>query len=172
MDVMVTKLIEEEEVNRRIHEMAVEISRIYEGRELKLVGILKGSIFFLSELAKRITIPITLDFISVSSYGNRKESGESLTFGKDLDDPIEGQNVLLVEDILDTGRTLSHVIELLSRRNPESLEVVTLLDKPSRRINDVKLLMAGFTIPDRFVVGYGLDYAQNYRNLPYIGVIE
>lgn len=172
MDVNIETLIGEEEVNRRIAEMAEELSRLYEGKELKLVGILKGSVFFLSELAKRMTIPVTLDFISVSSYGNAMESNGVLKFNKDLDDPIEGQDVLLVEDILDTGRTLSQVRKILETRNPASLKIVTLLDKPSRRLVQVDLLMAGFTIPDKFVVGYGLDYAQMYRNLPYIGVIE
>ena len=172
MDVGISVLIEEQEIERRIREMADELSRIYEGKELKLVGILKGSVFFLSELAKRLSIPVTLDFISVSSYGGGTESAGELTITKDLDDPIEGQDVLLVEDILDTGRTLNQVVQCLRKRKPASLEVVTLLDKPSRRITEVELLMAGFTIPDKFVVGYGLDYGQNYRNLPYIGVIE
>jgi len=172
MDVMIETLISEEEIDRRIREMAEELSRIYEGKELKLVGILKGSVFFMSELAKRLSIPVTLDFIAVSSYGNGTEPGAELLLSKDMDDPVEGQNILLVEDILDTGRTLKKVIELMSSRNPASLAVVTLLDKPSRHIAEVELLMTGFTIPDKFVVGYGLDYAQNYRNLPYIGVIE
>ena len=172
MDVGISVLIEEQEIERRIREMADELSRIYEGKELKLVGILKGSVFFLSELAKRLSIPVTLDFISVSSYGGGTESAGELTITKDLDDPIEGEDVIIVEDVLDTGRTLNFVKRVFEERNPASLELITLLDKPSRRLAPVTLLMAGFTIPDKFVVGYGLDYAQMYRNLPYIGIIE
>ncbi|MBO6162122.1 MAG: hypoxanthine phosphoribosyltransferase [Eubacterium sp.] len=172
MQVNIETLISKEEVEKRIQEMADELSERYAGKYLKLVGILKGSVFFLTELAKRMTIPITMDFISISSYGNSMESSGILKFNKDLDDPIEGEDVLVVEDILDTGRTLSYVLKIFETRKPASLAVVTLLDKPSRRLVNVDLLMAGFSIEDRFVVGYGLDYAQQYRNLPYIGVIE
>jgi len=172
MQVNIETLISKEEVEKRIQEMADELSRQYAGKYLKLVGILKGSVFFLTELAKRMTIPVTMDFISISSYGNSTESSGILKFNKDLDDPIEGEDVLVVEDILDTGRTLSYVLKIFETRKPASLAVVTLLDKPSRRLVNVDLLMAGFSIEDRFVVGYGLDYAQQYRNLPYIGVIE
>ena len=172
MQVNIETLISKEEVEKRIQEMADELSERYAGKYLKLVGILKGSVFFLTELAKRMTIPITMDFISISSYGNSMESSGILKFNKDLDDPIEGEDVLVVEDILDTGRTLSYVLKIFETRKPASLAVVTLLDKPSRRLVNVDLLMAGFSIEDRFVVGYGLDYAQMYRNLPYIGIIE
>lgn len=171
MQVNIETLISKEEVEKRIQEMADELSERYAGKYLKLVGILKGSVFFMTELAKRMTIPITMDFISISSYGNSMESSGILKFNKDLDDPIEGEDVLVVEDILDTGRTLSYVLKIFETRKPASLAVVTLLDKPSRRLVNVDLLMAGFSIEDRFVVGYGLDYAQQYRNLPYIGVI-
>lgn len=172
MEVNIEVLISQEEVESRIREMAEELSIKYAGKQVKLVGILKGSVFFLSALAKYMTIPVTIDFISISSYGNNTESSGVIKFNKDLDDPIEGEDVIIVEDVLDTGRTLSFVKRVLEDRNPASLELITLLDKPSRRLAPVSLLMAGFTIPDRFVVGYGLDYAQMYRNLPYIGVIE
>ncbi len=172
MEVKISTLFTQDEVEKRIQEMADALSEKYKGGELKLIGILKGSVFFLTELSKRMTIPVTMDFISVSSYGNGTHSSGMLLLNKDLDDPIEGQDVVIVEDILDTGRTLSYIMDLFAKRKPKSLEIVTLLDKPSRRLVEVKLLMSGFVIEDKFVIGYGLDYAQNYRNLPYIGVIE
>ena len=172
MEVNIETLISQEEVENRIKEMAEELSIKYAGKQVKLVGILKGSVFFLAALAKYMTIPVTIDFISISSYGNNTESSGVIKFNKDLDDPIEGEDVIIVEDVLDTGRTLSFVKRVLEDRNPASLELITLLDKPSRRLTPVTLLMAGFTIPDKFVVGYGLDYAQMYRNLPYIGEID
>ena len=165
-------LISEEEVDARIKEMAEKISADYAGKTVHLIGILKGSVFFMCELAKRITIPVTLDFISVSSYGKGTQSSGVVKFNKDLDETIEGRDVIIVEDILDSGRTLSYVVDIMKRRNPASLEVITLLDKPDRRVVPVTLAMTGFEIPDKFVVGYGLDYAQKYRNLPYIGVVD
>ncbi|MBR6403904.1 MAG: hypoxanthine phosphoribosyltransferase [Eubacterium sp.] len=168
----ISVLISEEDVNKRIQEMADELSKKYEGKTIHLVGILKGSVFFLCELAKRITVPVTLDFMSVSSYGDETSSSGRVKFIKDLDESIEGREVVVVEDILDSGRTLSYVVNILHARGPESLSVITLLDKPDRRVVDVDLDMTGFTIPDKFVVGYGLDYAQKYRNLPYVGVID
>ena len=155
-----------------IEEMAEKISADYAGKTVHLIGILKGSVFFMCELAKRITIPVTLDFISVSSYGKGTQSSGVVKFNKDLDETIEGRDVIIVEDILDSGRTLSYVVDIMKRRNPASLEVITLLDKPDRRVVPVTLAMTGFEIPDKFVVGYGLDYAQKYRNLPYIGVVD
>lgn len=164
--------ISEQEVNDRIADMAQELDKVYAGKTVHLVGILKGSIFFMCELAKKMTIPVTMDFMSVSSYGDGTKSSGIVKLNKDLDETIEGREVVVVEDILDSGRTLSYLVKLLSNRKPESLKVITLLDKPDRRVVPVELFMTGFQIPDRFVVGYGLDCAQKYRNLPYIGVIE
>ena len=165
-------LISQEEVEKRIDEMAKKLSEEYAGREVHLIGILKGSVFFLTSLAQKMTVPVTMDFISVSSYGNGTSSSGIVKFNKDLDESIEGKNVVLVEDILDSGRTLSYVIEIMKGRMPAEFKVITLLDKPERRVIPVDLDMTGFVIPDKFIVGYGLDYAQKYRNLPYIGVVE
>ncbi len=165
-------MISKDEVEERIAQMAEEIDKAYAGKTVHLVGILKGSVFFLCELAKRITIPVTMDFMSVSSYGDKTVSSGVVKLSKDLDENIEGRDVIIVEDILDSGRTLSYLVEALSARKPESLKIITLLDKPERRVIPVDLYMTGFQVPDRFVVGYGLDCAQKYRNLPYIGVIE
>ena len=165
-------LISEEKVNAKIVEMAEKISHEYEGKTVHLIGVLKGSVFFMCELAKRITVPVTLDFMSVSSYGNGTTSSGVVKLIKDLDESIEGREVILVEDIMDSGRTLSYLVKILKERHPASFKVITLLDKPSRRVVDIEPDMTCFEIPDRFVVGYGLDCAQKYRNLPYIGVIE
>lgn len=165
-------LISEEEVSARIAEMAAALDQEYAGKTVHLIGILKGSVFFLCELAKRMTVPVTLDFMSVSSYGDGTSSSGIVKLNKDLDESIEDKHVIVVEDILDSGRTLSYLIQVLKGRNPKSLRVITLLDKPERRVIPVDLYMTGFEVPDRFVVGYGLDCAQKYRNLPYIGVIE
>lgn len=162
-------LIEESEVQKRIREIAEEISKDYEGKEVLLVCILKGSVMFTCELAKRIKCPVLFDFMSVSSYGNGTESSGRVKIIKDLDDNIEGKDVIVIEDIIDSGRTLKFLMEVLEVRNPRSLKLCTLLDKPDRRVVDVKVDYTGFKIPDEFVVGYGLDYAQKYRNLPYIG---
>ena len=165
-------MLSSSEVETRISEMAAAIDKEYEGKTIHLIGILKGSVFFMCELAKRLKSPVTMDFMSVSSYGDGTKSSGIVKLNKDLDESIEGKDVIIVEDILDSGRTLSYLVKLLGERKPASLEVVTLLDKPDRRVIPVELYMAGFEIPDRFVVGYGLDCAQKYRNLPYIGVIE
>ncbi|MDD2959315.1 MAG: hypoxanthine phosphoribosyltransferase [Lachnospiraceae bacterium] len=165
-------MIPEEKVDQRIKELAEQISRDYEGRTVHLICILKGSIFFTCELAKRITVPVTLDFMSVSSYGNDTKSSGVVKMVKDLDEPLEGKDVIVIEDIIDSGRTLNYLLENLSSRKPASLRLCTLLDKPERRIKDVKVDYTGFAIPDEFVIGYGLDYAQRFRNLPYIGVIS
>lgn len=172
MEVNINTLIDRDTLEKRIGEMAAELDRIYAGKELRIIGILKGSVYFLCELTKRMTIPVTLDFISISSYGNGTTPTGVIQFNKDLDDPIEGLDVILAEDIMDTGRTLSYLVDVLKSRKPASLKIITLLDKPSRRVVQMEPWMTGFTIPDKFVVGYGLDYAQQYRNLPYIGVIE
>lgn len=165
-------MIPEEEVEARISEIAAQISREYEGKEVHLICVLKGSVFFVCELAKRITLPVTLDFMSVSSYGNEKSSSGIVRIRKDLDENIEGKNCILVEDIIDSGRTLSYLLPVLMHRKPASLKLCTLLDKPERRVAEVQVDYTGFAIPDEFVVGYGLDYAQKYRNLPFIGVVE
>lgn len=165
-------LISEEEVDAKVKKIGERISRDYAGKEVHLICVLKGGVFFTCELAKRITVPVTLDFMSVSSYGDDTKSSGVVRIVKDLDQPLEGKNVLIVEDIIDSGRTLSYLIEILKKRNPESIRLCTLLDKPERRVKDVKVDYSCFNIPDAFVVGYGLDYAQKYRNLPYIGVVE
>ena len=163
----------EEEINKRVCEIAEQISKDYEGKEVRLICILKGSVFYTCELAKRITIPVTLDFMSVSSYGSGTVSSGTIKIKKDLDDDIEGLDVIVVEDIIDSGNTLSRLIPMLKERKPASLKITTLLDKPDRReVDDVTVDYVGFEIEDKFVVGYGLDYDQSYRDLPYIGVIE
>lgn len=166
-------LLSEDEVNKRISEVAAQISQDYQGKEIHLICILKGGVFFTCELAKRLELPVTLDFMSVSSYGNDTKSSGVVRIVKDLDEPLAGKDVLIVEDIIDSGRTLSYLIEVLKQRGPESIRLCTLLDKPERRVKkQVTVDYTCFTIPDEFVVGYGLDYAQKYRNLPYIGVVE
>lgn len=165
-------LLSEEEVDKRIRELGEQISKDYAGKQIHLVCVLKGGVFFTCELAKRITIPVSIDFMSVSSYGNGTESSGAVRIVKDLDESIENKDVLVVEDIIDSGRTLSYLLENLKSRNPKSLKLCTLLDKPDRRVTDVKVDYMGYAIPDEFVVGYGLDYAQKYRNLPYIGIVE
>ncbi len=172
MEDNVSVLISENQVNLRIKELAEQINKDYEGKSIHLICILKGSIFFSCDLAKRITLPLTFDFMSVSSYGNETVSSGRVKIVKDLDESIQGQHVLIVEDIIDSGRTLAYLMDLLSTRSPESIEICTLLDKPDRRVTDVDVKYVGFEIPDKFVVGYGLDYQQLYRNLPYVGVIE
>ena len=172
MSEKITVLVPEKEVDERIEFLGKQISKDYEGRQVHLIGILKGGAFFMCELAKRITVPVSIDYMSVSSYGNRTSSSGVVRIAKDLDESIEGKDVLIVEDIIDSGRTLYYLMETLRQRHPKSLHLCTLLDKPERREKDVKVDYVGFEIPDEFVVGYGLDYAQKYRNLPYIGVVE
>lgn len=165
-------LLTEEEVDKRIQEIGEQISRDYAGRQVHLVCVLKGGSFFMCELAKRITVPVSLDFMSVSSYGKDTKSSGVVKIVKDLDEPLKDKDVIVVEDIVDSGRTLNYLMEMLRDRGPKSLHLCTLLDKPDRRVIDVKVDYTGFEIPDKFVVGYGLDYDQRYRNLPYIGVVE
>ena len=165
-------LLPEEEVDARIQAMGEQISRDYAGKQVHLICVLKGGSFFLCELAKRITVPVSLDFMSVSSYGGGTESKGVVKIVKDLDESIRDKDVLVVEDIVDSGRTLSYLLEMLRSRGPKSLRLGTLLDKPERRVVDVDVDYTGFQIPDKFVVGYGLDYDQRYRNLPYIGIVE
>ena len=166
-------MFSEEQVNEKIKELGAQISADMKGEPVKIICILKGASFFACELAKRITVPVFIDFMSVSSYGDGTESSGIVRIIKDLDDSIIGENVLIVEDIIDSGNTLSYLIEILSKRKPASLRLCTLLDKPSRRVHhEVKVDYTCFQIEDLFVVGYGLDYDQRYRNLPYVGVIE
>lgn len=172
MPAKIRELIPEEELNEKIKEMGKQISEDYDGKEIHLICVLKGGVFFTCELAKRISVPLSMDFMSISSYGNEKQSSGVVKIVKDLDDPLEGKEVLIVEDIIDSGRTLSYLIDILKKRNPKSITLCTLLDKPERRVVDVDVKYVGFNIPDEFVVGYGLDYNQKYRNLPYIGVVE
>ena len=165
-------LISEETIDKRIKDLGAEISKEYDGKQLHLICILKGGAFFMTELSKHITVPVSIDFMSVSSYGDATVSSGRVKIIKDLDETIEGKEVLIVEDIIDSGRTLSYLLEMLQTRRPASLKICTLLDKPDRREAEVKVDYIGFQIPDEFVVGYGLDYMQKYRNLPYVGVVE
>lgn len=165
-------LISEQDVDKRIEEIGKAISEQYAGKTVHLICVLKGGAFFMCELAKRITVPVSMDFMAVSSYGSGTVSSGSLKMIKDLDESIEGKDVIIVEDIIDSGRTLDKLKSLLETRNPNSIRICTLLDKPARRVVDVDVDYVCFDIPDEFVVGYGLDYDQRYRNLPYIGVVE
>ncbi len=165
-------LITEEEVDARIRELGEKISKEYEGKQIHLICVLKGGVFFMCELAKRITVPVSMDFMCVGSYGDGTKSSGVVRLAKDLDESIENKEVLIVEDIIDSGNTLYYLMDVLRQRKPAGLRLCTLLDKPDRRVKDVHVDWTGFEIPDEFVVGYGLDYAQKYRNLPYIGVVE
>ena len=166
-------MIPEEEVDAKIKELGARISEKFAGESVHLICILKGGVFFTCELAKRLDLEVSLDFMSVSSYGSGTESSGIVKIVKDLDEPLAGKDVLIVEDIIDSGRTLAYLIEVLKQRNPKSIQLCTLLDKPERRVKkQVQVKYTCFTIPDEFVVGYGLDYDQKYRNLPYIGVVE
>lgn len=165
-------MIDEAAVNKRIEELGEQISRDYAGKTVYLICILKGSVYFTCELAKRITVPVIMDFMQCSSYGAATRSSGVVKLSKDLDMAITDLDVIIIEDIIDSGRTLSHLKDLLGQRSPASLKICTLLDKPSRRVTEVEVDYVGFQIEDKFVVGYGLDYDQKYRNLPYIGVVE
>ena len=168
----IRELVSEKAVDERIVELGKQISKDYEGKQVHLICVLKGGVFFMCELAKRISVPVSMDFMSVSSYGDDTKSSGVVKIVKDLDEAIEGKDVLIVEDIIDSGRTLYYLIDILKKRNPKSVHLCTLLDKPERRVKEVTVDYVGFNIPDEFVVGYGLDYAQKYRNLPFIGVVE
>lgn len=163
-------LISEEQIQQRVRELAAEISRDYQGRTPILIGILKGAVIFLSDLMRALDIPSQVDFMAISSYGSGTETSGVVKILKDLDEPIEGRDILIVEDIVDSGLTLRYLTENLRTRQPASLRVCVLLDKYDRRLVDVDLHYVGFSIPDRFVVGYGLDYAEDFRYLPFIGV--
>lgn len=165
--------ITEEEINKRVAEIGAEITKKFAGESVYLVCILKGSIFFTTELAKRIDLPLEMDFMTVSSYGAQTQSSGVINVKQDLSGNIEGKNVIIVEDIIDSGHTLSRLIQLFKSRNPKTLTLCTLLDKPERRVvEDVVVDYTGFVVPDKFVVGYGLDWDQKFRNLPYIGFVE
>lgn len=172
MSEIIKELISEEKVDERIRELGKKISEDYAGKQVHLICVLKGGVFFMCELAKRITVPVTMDFMCVGSYGDGTKSSGVVRIAKDLDETIENKEVLIVEDIVDSGNTLYYLMDVLKKRNPVSIRLCTLLDKPERREKDVKADYCGFEVPDEFIVGYGLDYAQKYRNLPYIGVVE
>lgn len=174
VDGRIKVLIDQENLERRIAELGEQITRDYAGKELHLICILKGGVMFMTELSKHIgpEVHVSMDFMSVSSYGNERQSTGRIRILKDLDEPIEGREVLIVEDIIDSGKTLAHLMEVLSCRKPASLKLCTMLDKPERREVEVNVDYIGFQIPDKFVLGYGLDYDQFYRNIPYIGVVE
>lgn len=165
-------LFTEEQLDRRITELAEQINRDYEGKKLILVSVLRGSFVFMADLARKIKLPCLVDFMSVSSYGKGTSSSGQVQITKDLSEDISGMDVLVVEDILDSGNTLSYLLRVLEQRHPASIQLCTLLDKPDRRVKPVEVHYSGFTIPDAFVVGYGLDYAELYRNLPYIGILK
>jgi hypoxanthine phosphoribosyltransferase len=165
-------LIEEDRLQARIRELGRELSSDYEGKELLLVGVLKGAVFFMADLMRTITVPCEIDFMAISSYGASTDSSGVVRILKDLDINIEGRHVLVVEDIIDSGLTLSYLMRNLESREPESLEICALLTKPDRREIDVPVRYIGFEIPNRFVIGYGLDFAERYRNLPYVGVLH
>ena len=165
-------LLTEEEIDRRIQEIGDQISRDYAGRQVHMVCVLKGGSFFMCELAKRVTVPVSIDFMSVSSYGGDTKSSGVVRIVKDLDEPLKDRHVIVIEDIVDSGRTLSYLLDMLRSRGAADVRLCTLLDKPDRRVVDVDVEYTGFQIEDKFVVGYGLDYDQLYRNLPYIGVVE
>ena len=165
-------LFTEEQLKARVAQLAEQINRDYEGKELMLISVLRGSFIFMADLVRQITVPCKVDFMAVSSYGKGTVSSGQVQITKDLSEDITGQHLLVVEDILDSGNTLSYLLEILWARRPASIRLCTLLDKPERRVKPVKLDYAGFSIPDAFVVGYGLDYDEHYRNLPYIGVVR
>ena len=172
MSERISVLLTEEEVDKRIKEIGEQITKDYEGKQIHLICVLRGGVFFMCELAKRIDVPVSMDFMAISSYGADTKSSGVIKIVKDLDESITGKDVLVVEDIVDSGRTLSYLLMMLKERQPNSLKLCTLLDKPDRRVVDVDVHYTGFQIPDEFVVGYGLDYAQKYRNLPYVGVVH
>jgi len=165
-------LVSEEDLKRRVRELGEEISRDYAGRDLFLVGVLKGAVFFLSDLMRHLDVPCEVDFMAVSSYGSETDSSGVVRILKDLDAPIAGRDVLIVEDIVDSGLTLSYLLRTLKARDPATLEVCALLTKPERRKVELPIKYVGFEIPNRFAIGYGLDHAERFRNLPYVAVLQ
>ena len=172
MSERVVKMIDEEDIDARIREIAESINEDFKGESVFIVCVLRGAVFFAAELAKRITLPVTIDFIQVSSYGSSTVSSGDIKMIKDIDMSIKGENVIIVEDVIDTGYTLATLKELCTKRHAKCVKLCSLLDKPDRREMEVDMDYVGFSIPDKFVVGYGLDYDQKYRNLPYVGVVE
>ena len=172
MSERIRELISEKDIAQRIVELGAQISEDYQGESVFMLCVLKGGVYFTTELSKRMSVPVSLDFMAVSSYGMETESSGVVKIIKDLDESIEGKNVLVVEDIIDSGRTLSLLLENLRQRKPKTLKLCTLLNNPASRVTDIQVDYVGYEIPDEFVVGYGMDYAQKYRNLPYIGVVE
>ncbi len=165
-------LVSSEDLQRRVRELGAEISRDYEGRDLVMVGVLKGAVLFIADLMRQLTVPCEIDFMAVSSYGSSTDSSGVVRILKDLDAPIEGRDVLIVEDIIDSGLTLHYLMRNLKARSPRSLEVCALLTKPERRRVDLPTRYVGFEIPNRFAIGYGLDHSQRYRNLEYVAVLD
>ncbi|MBQ9444313.1 MAG: hypoxanthine phosphoribosyltransferase [Lachnospiraceae bacterium] len=168
----ITIMYTEEEIDNRIRELGAQITKEYAGKEITMICILKGAAPFACELAKRIDLPVEMDFMRCSSYGNETESSGVVKIDLDLDRPVRDKHLLIVEDIIDTGRTMHYLLDILKSRGPADVKLCALLDKPDRRVADVDIDYKGFVIPDEFIVGYGLDYAQRYRNLPYIGVVR
>lgn len=171
-DDILTVLVTEEELKNKVAELGAKISRDYEGKNLLLVSILKGAVVIMADLMRAVTIPCAIDFMQVSSYGSGTSTSGLVKIIKDLDADLSGRDVLIVEDILDTGVTLSNLVPMLKLRNPNSVRICAILDKPSRRKADIRADYTGFTVPDAFVVGYGLDYDEKYRNLPYVGILK
>jgi hypoxanthine phosphoribosyltransferase len=165
-------LVSGEELEARVAELGAELSRDYAGSDLLLIGVLKGAVFFMADLIRQLTIPCEIDFMAVSSYGNSTDSSGVVRILKDLDASIEGRNVVVIEDIVDSGLTLSYLLRNLEARNPASVEVCALLTKPERRVADIECRYVGFEIPNRFAIGYGLDYAERYRSLPYVAALD
>ncbi len=164
-------ILPEEELDKRIRELGAEISEDFKGESIMMIGVLRGAAFFTCELAKRVTVPVTMEFMSTSSYGSGTVSSGEVVLKQDVELPVEGRNIVICEDIIDSGNTLHYLSKLFKDRKAKSVKLCAMLDKPDRREVDVKVDYTGFTIPDEFVVGYGLDYDQKYRNLPYIGVV-
>nr|WP_077368909.1 hypoxanthine phosphoribosyltransferase [Anaerosalibacter sp. Marseille-P3206] len=171
-DITKEVLVSEEELQKRVRELGEQITKDYEGKDLMLVCILKGAAIFMSDLARRIDLPITMEFLAVSSYGNSTESSGVVKIVKDLDADVKGKDILIVEDIIDTGLTLSYITDNLKKRGAKSVKICTLLDKPERRKVDVPVDYIGFVVPDEFIVGYGIDYAEKYRNLPFVSSLR
>ena len=165
-------LFSEEQLKNRVREIAQQITTDYQGKEIMLISVLRGSFVFMADLCRAIDLPCTLDFMAVSSYGKGTKSSGQVQITKDLSEDISDRHIIVVEDILDSGNTLSYLLKILENRHPASIRLCTLLDKPDRRVKPVEVHYSGFTIPDAFVVGYGLDYAEKYRNLPYIGILK
>jgi len=165
-------LLSEEEIREKVRELGETIRKDYEGKDLFMLAILKGSVVFMADLMRAIDHPVQIDFMSIASYGNSRKSSGIVKILKDIDQNISGKNVLIVEDIMDSGQTLSFLVDLLQARNPQSLKICTFLDKPSRRVADIQPDYYGFVVPDEFIVGYGLDFAEKYRNLPYVAALK